>query len=94
MLALPFCFITHLFFSKHETTKRYMFGIKINQHKMSHIRHSMSAAIRKCPNDITLRNAKSKLDVIVHISKLYITSRHYREIWLFNHKIGQSGPLT
>lgn len=30
----------------------------------------------------------------MHISKLYITSRHYEEIWLFNHKIGQSGPLT
>ncbi len=54
----------------------------------------MSAAIRKCPKDKTLRNARSKLDVIVHISKLYITSRHYEEIWLFNHKIGQSGPLT
>ncbi len=30
----------------------------------------------------------------MHISKLYITSRHYEEIWLFNQKIGLSGPLT
>ncbi len=53
----------------------------------------MSAAIRKCPKDKTLRNSRSKFDVIVHISKLYITSRHYEDFWLFNHNIGCLAPL-